>query len=118
MASHSGAVTVEVAPADSAVSVVGTGVELGARPEAIVVMVGCAECAIVSRRRLVMRVSKLSRRGLRKGRRVWLSTDQVDSVGVSLTGLRGSASGLVIREPSLATSNTLCMRALGVVSIY
>lgn len=38
MASHSCAVTVEVAPADSAVSVVGTGVELGARADAIV---GC-----------------------------------------------------------------------------
>lgn len=35
MASHSCAVTVEVAPADSAVSVVGTGVELGARADAI-----------------------------------------------------------------------------------
>lgn len=36
MASHSGTVTVEVAPADSAVSVVGTGVELGARPDAMI----------------------------------------------------------------------------------
>lgn len=35
MASHSAAVTVDVAPADSAVSVVGTGVELGARPDAM-----------------------------------------------------------------------------------
>jgi hypothetical protein len=39
MASHSGAVTVDVAPADSAVSVVGTGVELGARPDAIFAIV-------------------------------------------------------------------------------
>jgi hypothetical protein len=35
MASHSAADTVDVAPADSAVSVVGTGVELGARPDAM-----------------------------------------------------------------------------------
>jgi hypothetical protein len=35
MASHSCVVTVDVAPADSAVSVVGTGVELGARPDAM-----------------------------------------------------------------------------------
>lgn len=39
MASHSGAVTVDVAPADSAVSVVGTGVELGARPVAMFAIV-------------------------------------------------------------------------------
>jgi hypothetical protein len=37
MASDSRAVTVEVAPLVSAVSVVGTGVELGARPVAIFV---------------------------------------------------------------------------------
>lgn len=36
MASHSAMVTVDVGPADSAVSVVGTGVELGARPDAMV----------------------------------------------------------------------------------
>jgi len=47
MASHSGAVTVEVAPADSAVSVVGTGVELGARAEAMLAMDGCAYRAVV-----------------------------------------------------------------------
>jgi hypothetical protein len=35
MASHSCVVTMEVAPAVSAVSVVGTGVELGARPVAM-----------------------------------------------------------------------------------
>lgn len=35
MASHSCSVTVDVAPADSAVSVVGTGVELGARADAM-----------------------------------------------------------------------------------
>jgi hypothetical protein len=40
MASHSCAVTVDVAPADSAVSVVGTGVELGARPDAMFAIVG------------------------------------------------------------------------------
>lgn len=38
MASHSGAVTVEVAPVNSAVSVVGTGVELGARTDAMLAM--------------------------------------------------------------------------------
>lgn len=50
MASHSCSVTVEVAPEDSAVSVVGTGVELGARADAIAAMehlvLWC--CAVVS----------------------------------------------------------------------
>jgi hypothetical protein len=36
--SHSFSVTVDVAPTDSAVSVVGTGVELGARPDAILML--------------------------------------------------------------------------------
>jgi hypothetical protein len=44
MDSHSLPVTVEVAPADSAVSVVGTGVELAARALA---MVGAMSCSFV-----------------------------------------------------------------------
>jgi hypothetical protein len=45
MASHSAPVTVDVAPADSAVSVVGTGVELGARPDAMVLLYVLVSCS-------------------------------------------------------------------------
>ena len=61
MDSHSCAVTLEVAPADSAVSVVGTGVELGARLDAITSMFSAVSAGVV----LVVR-----KRGASRDRRV------------------------------------------------
>jgi hypothetical protein len=71
MASHSASDTVDVAPANSAVSVVGTGVWLGARPDAILSVIlltsfrrelGNAQIAMLelSRREQRMRKSRLA----------------------------------------------------------
>ena len=65
MASHSCAVTVEVAPADSAVSVVGTGVELGARADAIFAIISSVLSWVVL---LVRNAYALLRRGCTKSR--------------------------------------------------
>jgi len=88
MASHSGAVTVDVAPADSAVSVVGTGVELGARPVAMSAIVdSMLSCSGIL---LALGVG-VSRPGCWKSRR---------RTEVRFADPRGRPASSMIREPS------------------